>query len=743
MQVSVVSGQDAIAINLPARYEQRLRLDTIYPFQSEFTQGCLLNCSKKSKIKSATKKQAAAVYKTEPFTFRDMVSSAENGCRGCRFLAALLAGVCSVYAYTELELAGMAFKWLGSSFTLEMTAEDGSKRVIQFFNIRGAQTRIDGIPESNMLTGNTALPLSFDRARHFLQSCEATHDKCGSGRDVPLPKRVIDVTEIISEMGDTGIRLETTEGRVGTYICLSHCWGDASQIHTQTLTTTIDGYHQFIAWSELPKTFRDAIVLTRRLGVQYLWIDSLCIIQNSKLDWEVESVKMGEIYRNSYLTIAASASAQSSGGCFSETIPDSCLLIQDPDWPAVYLGVRDCQGAGTINVRRDKERSFKAHFPLFTRAWVYQERMLSRRILFCNKLEFQVACQGGLSCECGGGSIAPHFKPVPTVMNVAKLKTLSELKPDVGGGGLVGDDFTMLIYRNWVDIVVSYAKLDITVPSDRLPAISATAKTVSRNMKSEYLAGIWRATLMEGLLWYVRGRPSRPRPAWGDRDWRAPSWSWASIDAPEGLGFIEPGKKFSTFFDEKIERAECVLAGENPLGEVTTGFIRLRASLGTAFWRTRCRGCATPVSKTKTQGTQRSDCTLYTVEADGPLNQVWTRCTFAEPALDLMGAKLSFYADAYVDRDRYGFFKCIGKGACSLAPCYLLHVPRERRPEIVGDERIPSDAFLVLTKLQPHENKFERVGLAVIAHGSRANRDQWFKEVWHDIALPEETITLV
>lgn len=84
-----------------------------------------------------SEKQAAAVYKTEPFTFRDMVSSAENGCRGCRFLAALLAGVGSVYAYTELELAGMAFKWLGSSFTLEMTAEDGSKRVIQFFNIRG------------------------------------------------------------------------------------------------------------------------------------------------------------------------------------------------------------------------------------------------------------------------------------------------------------------------------------------------------------------------------------------------------------------------------------------------------------------------------------------------------------------------------------------------------------------------------------------------------------------------------
>ncbi|KAL4815266.1 hypothetical protein BDW67DRAFT_186054 [Aspergillus spinulosporus] len=435
---------------------------------------------------------------------------------------------------------------------------------------------------------------------------------------------------------------------------------------------------------------------------------------------------MGEIYRNSYLTIAASASAQSSGGCFSNTVPDSCVLIQEPGYPAVYLGVRDCQGAGWINVRRDKERSFKAHFPLFTRAWVYQERMLSRRILFCNKCEFQASRLSGRS-----------------VVRVRGGLDSAAFQAHEGGGGLVGDDYTMLIYRNWLDIVESYAKLDIKIPSDRLPAISATAKIVSQNMKSEYLAGIWRMTLMEGLLWYVRGRPSRPRPALGDRDWRAPSWSWASIDAPEGLGFIEPGKKFSTFFDEKIERAECVLAGENPLGEVTMGFIHLRASLGTAFWRTRCRGCATPVSRTKTQGKQRSDCTLYTVEADGPLNQVWTRCIFSEPALDLMGAKLSFYADAYVDRDRYGFVRCIGKGACRIAPCYLLHVPRERRPEIVGDERIPSDAFLVLTKLGPHENKFERVGLAVIDHGSRDKRDQWFKEVWHAIVLPEDTITLV
>ncbi|KAL4862398.1 heterokaryon incompatibility protein-domain-containing protein [Aspergillus spectabilis] len=735
MQVFVVPSQDAICL----RAHPRESLKRIDPFEVKAIQGCLLNCCNEPKGRTFRKKnRVTAVYKTEGFSLADVAASAENGCRGCGFLAALLAGVGAVYNYTDLDLAGMSLKWVRSSFTLEMTAKDRSKRVIQLFNIRGAQTQIRGMPLSNILMGNTALPQSFKRATEFLQRCETTHNKCGSGRNVPLPKRAINVTEITSENGATGIRLETTEGKTGTYVCLSHCWGDANQIHTQTHTTNIAEYHDFIAWSDLPKTFQDAVILTRRLGINHLWIDSLCIIQNSKLDWEAESVKMGEIYQSSYLTIAASASAQSSDGCFSETVADHCFLIREPDHPDVYVGVRDCQGAGSINLKKDKEYSFKAHFPLFTRAWVYQERMLSRRILLCNKCEFQVSCQAGEPCECGGGSIAPHFKPVLSTLNVARLKTPAELKPDDGGGGLVGDDFVTLIYRNWIDIVESYAKLDITKPSDRLPAISATARIIARNMGSKYLAGIWQTSLMEGLLWYVKGRPSRPRPA--VEDWRAPSWSWASVDAPDGLGFIAPGKRFSPFFDDKIERAECVLVGTNPLGEVTSGFIRLKACLGTAFWRMRCRGCATPTRRTTTQGKQRANCTLYTADSDGPLSKVWTRCTFAEPPLDLMGAELVFYADAYAEADRYGFFKCIGKGSCRIAPCYLLYVPREKSKVV---KRISPDAFLVLTKMQTKENKFERVGLALLTHETEDTRDKWFREVWPAIVLPEETITFV
>lgn len=72
-----------------------------------------------------------------------------------------------------------------------------------------------------------------------------------------------------------------------------------------------------IPWFELPKTFQEAIALTRKLGVRYLWIDSLCIIQDDHHGWEVESAKMATIYSLSYLTIAATHAADSQQGCFS------------------------------------------------------------------------------------------------------------------------------------------------------------------------------------------------------------------------------------------------------------------------------------------------------------------------------------------------------------------------------------------------------------------------------------------
>ncbi|KAM0261520.1 hypothetical protein ACHAQJ_002203 [Trichoderma viride] len=649
-------------------------------------------------------------------------------------------------AYPEFSPDDTQLRWTETQFTLEVTIRNESPRQIQFFYPRGAKMRVFGMSPSGLLIGDTSSPTSFNRAYKFIQQCEANHPSCGSGRNVALPKRLLHVTEISKSSVNVGIKLVMTEGMTGTYACLSHCWGDPALIHTQTFTSTINDYYSFISWAKLPKTFQDAVTLCRKLCIEYLWIDSLCIIQDSRSDWEVESTRMGDIYRNSYITIAASASPGSFGGCFSKTIPDHCIVIQEATEPDVYVGIRDCHGAGKNT--RNMDESFFKHFPLFSRAWVYQERMLSRRLLYCNRSEFQVGCQENLQCECGSGQIAPHFYPSPRGLNVAKLKGTADLKPYEHGGGLVGQDFTTLVYRNWMEVVETYAKLNLTKEPDKLPALSAAARFLVENMGDGYLAGIWRSTLMEGLLWYVRAPLSKPRPR-GD-NWRAPSWSWASINSPSGLGFVAPGTRFSKSFEGKIEAAECAIAGQDDFGQVTSGFIRLQASLGHTFWRIRCRGCTTTGGRRGKGGFPRADYTLYTSETypSPSREEGWLPCKFLEPRLDLMGANLGFFADALVDDSaRYGFFSCIGKGTCKLASCHLLYVHREERGGTrkteTGEMRISADAFLALTEVKGQPDTFERIGLAVITHDTQAKREEWFKSVWPGILSPEKTITLI
>ena len=148
----------------------------------------------------------------------------------------------------------------------------------------------------------------------WLGSCEAYHPSCNEGKLQTLPTRVVNV-----EPGPY-IKIAETNGTLGRYACLSHCWGEAALVST-TIETLREHINTGIAWELLPKTFQDAIVVTRALGIPYLWIDSLCIVQNDTQDWARESVKMAEIYRHGEITLAATKSPDGHGGCFSEIEP--------------------------------------------------------------------------------------------------------------------------------------------------------------------------------------------------------------------------------------------------------------------------------------------------------------------------------------------------------------------------------------------------------------------------------------
>jgi hypothetical protein len=173
---------------------------------------------------------------------------------------------------------------------------------------------------SNFVTGDTSSESCLEKAKAWLHTCVNTHDSC-VGSAVPkgslpeLPKRILDMTALDS----TGaIRLVEPQGTNALYLCLSHCWGTSYSPYLPLRTTisTIQCWKRRIEWDQLPLTFQDAIHFTRRLGQRYLWIDSLCIIQDDRDDWDDQSVRMADIYGNSYLTLAAALAPDCAFGLY-------------------------------------------------------------------------------------------------------------------------------------------------------------------------------------------------------------------------------------------------------------------------------------------------------------------------------------------------------------------------------------------------------------------------------------------
>lgn len=156
----------------------------------------------------------------------------------------------------------------------------------------------------------------FSQINLWLHNCSTTHQRCHSmeaGTSTLLPTRVIDVGP---PDGIQNPRLKITSGMEGDYTILSHCWGRAPLLTTtlSELDSRVDG----ISMDLLPQNFQDAVKITRKLHLRYLWLDSLCIIQDSPKDWEQESSQMGKYYANAWLTISADAALNSYGGMLNK-----------------------------------------------------------------------------------------------------------------------------------------------------------------------------------------------------------------------------------------------------------------------------------------------------------------------------------------------------------------------------------------------------------------------------------------
>ncbi|RFU33738.1 hypothetical protein B7463_g2592, partial [Scytalidium lignicola] len=239
---------------------------------------------------------------------------------------------------------------------------------------------------------NTGSDTAFQLVFVWNDECHSTHARCraSSSDDPLLPHRVIDVGSL--DNSAEPYLLETSD-QTGKYLTLSHCWGGASSI--KTTTENIQQYYTEIRLQDLPRTFRDAVYVTRKLGYRYLWIDSLCIIQNNKKDWEVEAAMMHQYYKQSLLTISAADGGNSEAGLFRdrEAVRNQPCEIQITDaqgYPQKMLAYTNSMSF-ELN-RSSLSESFKL-FLLYSRAWVFQEQALSPRTLIYARDRISWRCQ--------------------------------------------------------------------------------------------------------------------------------------------------------------------------------------------------------------------------------------------------------------------------------------------------------------------------------------------------------------
>jgi hypothetical protein len=140
---------------------------------------------------------------------------------------------------------------------------------------------------TSLISKETLSDDSLSQASQWLHECETDHAICnpeiafGTRRPKILPTRLLDVG---TESSPTTKLINSNEGPAGVaYFTLSHCWG--GKVAIKLTSDCLDEFQTAIPFPTLPRTFQEAIYITRLLKTRYLWIDAMCIIQDSEKNW--------------------------------------------------------------------------------------------------------------------------------------------------------------------------------------------------------------------------------------------------------------------------------------------------------------------------------------------------------------------------------------------------------------------------------------------------------------------------
>lgn len=536
------------------------------------------------------------------FTLENLKNAAKSGCTSC---SVLLHGL-KAFKYIADNPSTYDDSW---SIRLQLAANTSLRLKVFAHGSQTSTGELEFYTPQTSTPFNAAFgpggeiatsPYSSQCARliqDWAEDCLRHHPRCQSSESSHLPSRVLNVT------GTGRPRLESTyHDKKAPYIALSHCWGSFQPL--TTTRATLDRRTESIEWSLLPKTFQDAISITRSMGIDYLWIDSLCIVQDDEDDWAQEAARMGEIFEGAYITLSATSAHDSTAGCFAPRKSTAPVVITDKDVPGLH--------GSAVHVRR--HRGSEAHAwlttaspspqerqraPTLSRGWCFQERLLASRVVHLAAEELVFECKSRCRCECGGAEhLSVKAMYLPLVSQAASAPASPEAQAVVSAAqtaAVMRDRLSVLALgldkQRWRMLVEHYSTRRFTHLRDVLPALSALAQRYrgARERKDVYLAGIWRAQLPWDLLWYSKrsGDCSRPTEAEyrggsmpdllnsGGRIYTAPTFSWASrVGAVSWISAYDTSR-----VTVEVLAAKCFPKSSDPFGEVLDGFVRLRGPL--------------------------------------------------------------------------------------------------------------------------------------------------------------------
>ena len=429
---------------------------------------------------------------------------------------------------------------------------------------------VEHLLHARSLSDNTGSDSSLQQLCVWYMNCLQNHEVCKrqSASTVYRPTRLLNISCVGEQVTVRLVNSADLEDK-NPYMTLSHCWGSVTPIRYTALTTA--ELESGLAVGDLPKTFQDAVAVARTIRCQYLWIDSLCIAQDDRKDWEVEAAQMDKVYSNAMLNIGATGSANSLGGLFFKRNPSD---IEPCRWNFKREGEEGPDHAFLLTPQWLWEQLLNKQ-PMRSRGWCFQERILSCRMIDFTSKQLVWRCHELEACETYPVGFPPNVKSKP---EMAGMKSGFSLK---GQDSIMTDDWVpnALSINSWQYLVEEYSSSFLTKPEDKLIALSGLAKEMSPLLHETYYAGLWRSALPQSLLWCSTRFQSNGRASVRPSQYRAPSWSWASLDGEVYFCGSLAKKDSKDILIKILEARTTLVSAQNSFGAVSDGLLKVEGLL--------------------------------------------------------------------------------------------------------------------------------------------------------------------